>query len=323
MHIRREQSRPVVQLIWMLISIFLLSSCTVAPETAVPIQVESVTPTIAPTSTPTRLPGPWQIVGVYTADQSIMTAGFYDETHVATGGVIGIMGYSDDAGKNWLVTDAKSDCRYGMDIISPQVIWACGGATNVRKSLDAGQTWQAVTGFGEARTITNPCHSASFIDENTGWLANSNIFGTTTDGGEIWNMKALPETANKIATIDTYAPNEGYLLDQKGALFFTQDDGEHWRQAGQLELGTIELPATAYQLAAMRFSDSLHGMIVISSSPYATQEPVMAFHTSDGGQTWTSEMVPVLAGPIYLAREGNLLTVISGVNQLTLLRYEG
>jgi photosystem II stability/assembly factor-like uncharacterized protein len=308
--------------IWLLIGVFLLNSCNATPKSLPTSTSIPRTSTAVFTPTPTRLPGPWQIVGVYTADQSIMTAGFYDETHVVTGGVVGIMGYSDDAGKNWLVTDAKSDCRYGMDIISPQVIWACGGATHVRKSLDAGQTWEAVTGFGNARTITSPCHSASFIDEDTGWLANSNIFGTTTDGGQTWNMRALPETANKIATIDTYALDEGYLLDQKGTVFFTQDGGEHWLQTGQLELGTIELPPTAYQLAAMRFSDRLHGMIVISSSPYATQEPVLAFHTSDGGQTWASEIVPVVAGPIYLAREGNLLTVISGVNQLTLLRYE-
>lgn len=305
-----------------LVSIFLFSSCIAAPKSP---PTSTVIPKISlavSTPRPTRLPGPWQIVGVYTADQSIMTAGFYDETHVATGGVVGIMGYSDDAGKSWLVTDAKSDCRYGMDIISPQVIWACGGATHVRKSLDAGQTWEAVTNFGDARTITNPCHSASFIDENTGWLANSNLFGSTADGGQTWTMQPLPETAHKIATIDTYALNEGYLLDQKGALFFTQDGGEHWIPTAQLALGLIELPATAYQLAAMRFSDLQHGTIVISSSPYATEEPVMAFHTADGGKTWTSEIVPVVAGPIYLAREGNLLTVISGVNQLTLLRYE-
>lgn len=307
----------------LVIGIFMLSSCTAAPIFSSTSTAAPKTPTTAAVSKPIRLPGPWQIVGVYTADQSVMTAGFYDETHVATGGVVGIMGYSDDAGKNWLVTDANSDCRYGMDIISPQVIWACGGATHVRKSLDGGQTWEAVTNFGDARTITNPCHSASFIDENTGWLANSNLFGSTTDGGQTWTMQALPETAHKVATIDTYALNEGYLLDQKGALFFTQDGGEHWLPTGQLEFGLIELPATAYQLAAMRFSDSQHGIVVISSSPYATEEPVMAFHTADGGQTWTSEMVPVLAGPVYLSPEGNLLTVISGVNQLTLLRYEG
>src|SRR5688572_12105844 len=318
----RHQSRESLYFIWILLSVFLFSSCITAPIPQTTSTIIPKTPTVVFTPTPTRLPGPWQIVGVYTADQSIMTAGFYDETHVATGGVVGIMGYSQDAGKTWLVTDALSDCRYGMDIISPQVIWACGGATHVRKSLDAGQTWQAVTGFGEARTITNPCHSASFIDENTGWLANSNLFGTTTDGGNSWTMQSLPEKANKIATIDTYAPGEGYLLDQSGVLFFTEDNGQHWNEAGRLELGALEMSFSVYQLAAMRFSDADHGLIVVSSGDFAKAGPVMAFHTADGGKAWVSEVVHVSAGPVYLSREGNVLTVITGANQLTLFRYE-
>lgn len=263
----------------------------------------------------------WQVLGVYQADQNIMTAGFLDELHVATGGVIGEMGYSSNGGQTWLVTDAQSDCRYGMDIVSPDLIWSCGGATNVRRSMDGGKTWQALTAFGDAFTITNPCHSASFFDETTGWLANSNLFGTTNDGGQTWMMQSLPETANKVATIDTYQPSHGYLLDQSGVLFITHDNGQHWQEASRLDLGALHMPVSAYQLAAMRFADEQHGMIVVSSSPYGKNEPVIAFHTSDGGQTWASEQLPVLAGPVYLAREGGYLTVITGVNQLTLLKY--
>jgi len=48
----------------------------------------------------------------------------------------------------------------------------------------------------------------------------------------------------------------------------------------------------------------------------------MAFHTSNGGKSWTSEIVPAPAGPPYLSRDGNLLTIISEVDQLTLLRFE-
>ncbi len=231
------------------------------------------------------------------------------------------MAYSSDAAETWLETDAQADCRYGIEIVSPEIIWTCGGATNVRRSTDSGQTWQMLAAFGDPRTITNPCHSASFLDENIGWLANSNLFGTTTDGGLSWNMRALPETANKVATIDTYLPGEGYLLDQSGVLFFTQDDGEHWKEISHLELGDLKMSFSVYQLAAMRFADADHGLIVVSSSDYG-KGTVMAFHTSDGGGTWTSEVVPVTAGPVYLSREGNLLTVITGANQLTLLRYE-
>ncbi|MBC7876018.1 MAG: hypothetical protein H7Y59_02505 [Anaerolineales bacterium] len=267
------------------------------------------------------LSGPWQVVGFYDEHQSIMTAGFLDETHVVTGGVIGQMAYSSDAAETWLETDSQADCRYGIEIVSPEVIWTCGGATNVRKSIDSGQTWQMLAAFGDPRTITNPCHSMSFLDEKIGWLANSNLFGTTTNGGLSWNMHTLPETANKIATIDTYLPNEGYLLDQNGVLFFTQDDGAYWNRVSQLDLGELKMSFSVYQLAAMRFADANHGLIVVSSSDSGKGQ-VIAFHTTDGGQIWTSEVIPVIAGPVYLSREGNLLTVITGANQLTLLRYE-
>ena len=273
-------------------SLVLLFGCSPSsklpgPLIATPIiEPRTVVEMFAPT--PTHPSGPWRVLGVYNADQSIMTAGFLDELHVATGGVIGQMGYSSDGAETWLLTDALSDCRYGMDIVSPKVIWACGGATHVRKSVDGGRTWQVLAAFGDPLTITNPCHSASFLDENTGWLANSNLFGTTSDGGITWTMQALPETANKIATIDTYGSGDGYLLDQSGVLFFTEDDGASWREARRLNLGSFDIPFSAYQQMAMRFSDANHGLVVVSSSPYAKAEPVIAFHTSDGGDIWTS-----------------------------------
>ena len=327
MDAKHNRYRITTNFFWTLIASFLLCSCSASPSLPPAVTVTTAapilsTPTALLTPTPTRLPGPWQVVGVYNADQSIMTAGFLNEQVVATGGVIGQMAYSNDSAANWLVTDAHSDCRYGMDIVSPKVIWACGGATNVRKSVDGGQTWLVLATFGNARTITNPCHSASFLDENVGWLANSNLFGTTIDGGVTWTMQALPESAHKIATIDTYESGEGYLLDQNGVVFFTQDDGAHWRETSRLDLGNLKMSFSAYQLAAMRFTDSQHGLIVVSPTDKGKPEPVLAFHTSDGGATWTSEVIPVMAGPVYLARDGGFLTVISGVNQLTLLRYE-
>lgn len=86
-----------------------------------------------------------------------MTAGFFDEQHVATGGVLGIMAYSADGAQTWLQTDAQADCRYGIEVVSPTVIFTCGGATNVRRSVDGGRTWQALAPFGNFRTITSIC----------------------------------------------------------------------------------------------------------------------------------------------------------------------
>ena len=71
------------------------------------------------------------MIGVYNEDQSIMTAGFLDEQYVVTGGVMGQMAYSSDGAKTWLKTDSAADCRYGIEIVSPQVIWTCGGGVGV------------------------------------------------------------------------------------------------------------------------------------------------------------------------------------------------
>lgn len=250
-----------------------------------------------------------------------MTAGFLDATHVVTGGAIGRMSYSSDGAKTWLETNSASDCRYGIEIVNPKIIWTCGGATHVRKSVDGGQTWQVLAAFGDPRTITNPCHSMSFLDEKTGWLANSNLFGTTTDGGATWTMRELPQGANQVATIDTYATGRGYLLDQDGRLFFSEDDGAHWREAGKLPADAPKMSASVYQMAAMRFVDESNGLIVVSPGDYGKNGVLMAFHTNDGGQSWTSEIVPAPVGPVYLSRQGDFLTVISSVNQLTLLQY--
>jgi len=179
-----------------------------------------------------------------------MTAGFLDEQYVATGGVLGLMAFSSDGAKTWLQTNSVADCRYGIEVVSPQVIWTCGGAT-----------------------------------------------------------------------IDTYLAGEGYLLDPNGVLYFTKDDGQHWREAGKLPLGDLTISFSAYQMAAMRFSDKEHGLIVISPGDYGNDGQIIAFHTYDGGETWISESVPVAAGSVYLSRTGGYLTVITAYDQLTLLRY--
>lgn len=322
MHTTINQSSRIGQLLGMLLGLFLLAGCSINAAPSPTITAVPSVPTEAIALAPTQPPGPWREIGVYTEKHSIMTAGFLDEQHVATGGVIGQMAYSSSGAETWLETDSLSDCRYGIEIVSPDLIWTCGGATQVRKSVDGGKTWEAVAAFGESGKITNPCRSMSFLDENIGWLANSNLFGTTIDGGDSWVMTPLPEKANQIATIDTYLPGEGYLLDKSGVLFFTQDNGLHWHEAGRLPSDMVKMALSVYQLAAMRFSDAEHGLVVVSSGNSSKAGPVTAFHTADGGATWNSEVLSVPTGPVYLSREGGFLTVISAVNQLTLLKYE-
>ncbi len=166
---------------------------------------------------------------------------------------------------------------------------------------------------------TRPFHTISFLDDNTGWQATLYMFGSTRDGGSTWTDVPLPAGSNDIASIDLIAPNTGFLLDFSGVLFFTRDNGAHWDIVAHLDLGGLVIPKAAYQMAAMRFMDEQHGLIVVSEEYQAGK--VKAFHTSDGGHSWASEMVPVISGPVFLSRNEPLLTVITGADILTLLRY--
>lgn len=262
----------------------------------------------------------WQVIAEHNEHINIMTAGFLDEQFGITGGVVGEMHYTTDGGETWSDGENQSDCRYGLEIVDHQLAWTCGGMTHVRVSKDGGKTWQEAAAFGNYRTIKTACHSMSFYNDQVGWLANSELFGFTENGGQSWQTPPLPLEANKIATLDSYEPGAGYLLDQDGALFWSGDNGQHWKLISRLPFGNFTMPKSVYQMAAMRFSDTRHGLVVVFLRSGKT-EKMESFSTSNGGTNWTVEGIPVKPGPPYLSRDSRLLTIISGVNILTVLSY--
>lgn len=280
----------------------------------------ATTPQPSPVPTQTPVPGPWQPLGVHIVRHNVMTAGFLTADYGISGGVYpGNMFVTADGGQTWIEGSNLSDCRYGMDIVDTQVAWTCGGMLHVRRSTDGGRTWLPVADFGHG--TTRPCHTISFLDDTTGWLATLYLFGATEDGGATWSMVPGPEGLDDIASIDLVAPGRGYLLDFSGVLYATQDNGAHWETLARLDLDGLVIPRAAYQMAAMRFSADGRGLIVVSETYQKGR--VRAFHTSDGGLTWTSEPVPVTSGPVFLSRLEPLLTVLNGPDQMTLMRYSG
>jgi photosystem II stability/assembly factor-like uncharacterized protein len=250
-----------------------------------------------------------------------MTAGFLDEEYGITGGVWpGNMFYTEDGGEAWTEGTNESDCRYGIEIYDRQHAWSCGGMDQVVATTDGGRTWQRIADFGGL--WDRPCRLMNFLDPQTGWLANQSRIGSTTDGGQTWTDLDLPDGVEHIAGIGLYAPGQGYLLDSTGRFYHTAIDGAHWTPASGPNLGTGRLTENTYAVVSMRFHDRGHGTIVLRLQT-GEGERVMAYHTADGGATWTSVTVPVVPGPLYLSQDGRILTVLTGPDEMTVLRYTG
>jgi photosystem II stability/assembly factor-like uncharacterized protein len=217
-----------------------------------------------------------------------------------------------------------------VEIVDDQVVWACGriaGASfstpgGVRMSADGARSWGPKTIY---QPKPNLCQ-LSFLDTQTGWVANVGKLSLTTDGGETWTELTLPDSLAEIAAISLLASSEGYVLDYDGNLYVTVDGGESWstQTLGLEKLGELKLvPPSDLASAAMRFFDAEHGVVVLSLIG-GGESKVLALRTADGGQTWQEENVPAEIGVPYLTRDGKFLTLYSLLDpDVTVLRYIG
>jgi len=262
---------------------------------------------------------PWEVVAEHNVHHGVMAAGFLNQNYGITGGP-GNMNHTTDGGQSWSEDINSSDCRYGLEILDEQNAWTCGGMTHVRRSDDGGNIWKEAAGFGLSRD--GPCRLMSFIDLQNGWLASPNHMGVTADGANSWTIMNEPEGTEYITGIGLYAPHHGYMMNSSGALYHTTNNGEQWSYVSSLKPEGWKFARSVYAVVTMRFHDREHGIIVMWLEK-GEEEQVIAYHTSDGAQTWTSERVPVKPGPLYIAQDGRLLTVITGPNIMTVLRYNG
>ncbi len=292
-----------------------------APAAAQSDSSDSPTPiTPAPLPNQEESASSWQIILQTEVQHATTIAGFLDEHHGITAGVGGEVHTTTDGGNTWPEAANSSLCRFGLEIFDEQVAWHCGNGGHVRVSKDSGQTWHVVADFGPNEP--RHCRMLSFVEPETGWVATPDQLGATTDGGTSWTEINLPEGIQNMAAIALRTSNDGYLLDKKGDVFITQDGGETWISGSLgLEAGK-ELMDFNAPMAAMRWYDADHGLVVVSLVGKGDSE-VLAFHTADGGQTWEQESVPAQFGVLYLTRDGRVLTITHLGNKITVLRYEG
>jgi len=229
-------------------------------------------------------------------------------------GFAGQIYYTTDAAASWKLASSRSFCLFALEI-NDAYVWACGDKGNVRVSKNQAKSFDIVKDFG--RSDPHHCRFLSFVSVKTGWIASPYSLALTQDGGRNWTALILPEDCARIAAIDLFSEQEGMLLDEKGTLYNTSDQGLTWRKlASTLKNYKLDLNIYKSSALAMRFKDAEQGMIVAKLlQPFSCA----VLFTQNGGITWTQKNISTdhdyRKSSIYLSRDMRTITLLDAENQ--------
>lgn len=247
----------------------------------------------------------WTVIGNMHFGQSALSVMFGDAVTGIAADLSGRIYYTGDGGATWTGTIKAGPSRAALEILERnRKMWYIGVGGDLLQSIDRGKTWESAGTFPWTRHV----EYISFTDELAGWgmTTEQPDFYATADGGKTWKKIPLPNGMASPAALHLRTPLDGYILDTAGNLFVSADGGESW-ETHPIGLGEGEKIPTLNHSAAVRFSDSLHGVIAATTIGGGTGR-TRALRTSDGGATWVEESLPVPIGMFHLSRDGVYLT---------------
>jgi len=133
---------------------------------------------------------------------------------------------TSNGGLNWDSTSVNSGLN-DVVFLNRYTGWACGIARDIFKTTNSGLNWIQQLG-GQGGEI----ESLSFIDLNTGWAINLELYDIykTINGGDNWNLiYTLPGCVNAHDIFFTNQ-NSGWASGDCGMLFSTTNGGVNWFQ---------------------------------------------------------------------------------------------
>jgi photosystem II stability/assembly factor-like uncharacterized protein len=244
-------------------------------------------------------------------------AGFFNNDFGISTYQYGILSYTVDGGETWTPGINKSDCIAGLEIMDENNAIISANYSEVRVSNDGGLNWKEVPKFGDMKN--EHCRYLSFIDSNTGWIANRKEIGYTADGGKTWESINTPQNLSDIGAIWLSSKTEGYILSTDDKLYGTTDAGKTWSEK---ELGLGGAWLLVCPAATLHVSDQ-NSFQVVAYHESETKKGYYYYNTVDGGDSWEKELV-VEGSPgfVYLNREGTLLTISDdGGNTIRVFQY--
>lgn len=180
----------------------------------------------------------------------------------------------------WFKLNSGTDENlYSISFINADNGWASGNDI-VLRTTNGGETWQQITLAG-----TN--NSIFFIDNNTGWVCNSDgKILKTTDGGNNWVINYSLENL-ELTSISFLDENIGIVSGYNRTILVTSDGGENWTSS--------LIQSYDHLLKSYIYSADL--MFVIGGNG-------LVYKSTDSGENWDSlnvEMPNALFGISFIS----------------------
>ncbi len=206
--------------------------------------------------------------------------------------------------------------------------WSDDKKMTVARTTDAGKHWSKVTFPGYDHPV-----SLCFTDERHGWILTSGEAAMhhsqkkvyrTVDGGQSWKVvssntgyipgdsptkDALPQEGHSTGLV-FINDQEGFVsmdnpVSSKLLLYKTADGGKTWKAVSLNVPQSIDRDYVYSSISAPVFSGdhNTDGVVVVKFG-YDDKVKLAAYHTNDGGDTWSGTAFP---GNIKVERMENLV----------------
>lgn len=176
----------------------------------------------------------------------------------------GVIVKTTDQCASWQVLNSGTiEKLWGICATSESTLYAVGNHNTLLKTTNGGQTWVS----SNAGYTSNEAHQGeiAFVDENTGYVAMTDVF-KTTDAGATWNALSVPFTAT------------GLSLPKSDTIFVSAFSGVQ-RSCDEGATWTNILPYSSI-FWGIDFLNAREGIAAYQNFKVMT--------TKDAGNTWTN-----------------------------------
>ena len=235
---------------------------------------------------------------------------FFDSLHGVVSGYyiniifpFGCIYYTNDGGNSWSEASVSGSTLLTLftklHFCDSQHGWVIGTPNKIYQTNDGGLNWNQISSID----TTYPLRNIFFLDTSTGWvcggttdtityIAEKGIIAKTTDGGNTW-VNQIEDYPLEIEAIHFTDQNNGWAVAYKdtassGVFLHTTDGGTNWVES----YGPPGVNGN-YGLYDVKFFDTQEGWAVGGGdiSGWQNNNFAIFLHTTDGGQTWTSQEI--------------------------------